>query len=184
MSRTVVGIDFGTLSGRAVVVSVADGKILASAEHTYPHGVIDRELAGQPLPPDWALQVPADYVEVLGKVVPEALETSGIEAADVVGVAVDFTSCTVFPTDEAYQPLCERPEFEKHPHAYVKLWKHHASQRQGKVVNKVLAELAPETPATAARSRRTGSWQKPLHCSRKTGRSGTRPVTSSRRETG
>ena len=129
MSRTVVGIDFGTLSGRAVVVSVADGKILASAEHTYPHGVIDRELAGQPLPPDWALQVPADYVEVLGKVVPEALEASGVETTDVVGLAVDFTSCTVFPTDEAYRPLCERPEFEKRPHAYVKLWKHHASQR-------------------------------------------------------
>jgi len=65
MSRTVVGIDFGTLSGRAVVVSVADGKILASAEHTYPHGVIDRELAGQPLPPDWALQVPANGQPVL-----------------------------------------------------------------------------------------------------------------------
>lgn len=89
MSRTVVGIDFGTLSGRAVVVSVADGKILASAEHTYPHGVIDRELAGRPLPPDWALQVPADYVEVLGRVVPEALEASGVAAADVVGLAVD-----------------------------------------------------------------------------------------------
>ena len=147
MSRTVVGIDFGTLSGRAVVVSVADGKILASAEHTYPHGVIDRELAGRPLPPDWALQVPADYVEVLGRVVPEALEASGVAAADVVGLAVDFTSCTVLPTDEACRPLCERPEFEKRPHAYAKLWKHHASQRQGKVVNEVLAELAPETLA-------------------------------------
>ena len=147
MSKTVVGIDFGTLSGRAVVVSVADGRILASAEHAYPHGVIDRELAGQPLPPDWALQVPADYVEVLGRVVPEALEASGVEAADVVGLAVDFTSCTILPTDATHRPLCERPEFEKRPHAYAKLWKHHASQRQGKVVNEVLAELAPETLA-------------------------------------
>ena len=147
MSEAVVGIDFGTLSGRAVVVSVADGKILASAEHTYPHGVIDRELEGQPLPPDWALQVPADYIEVLEKAVPEAVAASGVAPEDVVGLAIDFTSCTVFPTDEAYRPLCEKPEFAKRPHAYVKLWKHHASQPQGKIVNKVLAELAPGTLA-------------------------------------
>ena len=95
MSKAVVGIDFGTLSGRAVVVSVADGKILASAEHSYPHGVIDRELEGQQLPPDWALQVPADYLEVLGKAVPQAVADSGVSPGDVVGLAVDFTSCTV-----------------------------------------------------------------------------------------
>ena len=147
MSKAVVGIDFGTLSGRAVVVSVADGKILASAEHSYPHGVIDRELEGQQLPPDWALQVPADYLEVLGKAVPQAVADSGVSPGDVVGLAVDFTSCTVFPTDSSYAPLCEKPEFARRPHAYVKLWKHHASQQQGKVVNKVLAELAPETLA-------------------------------------
>ena len=147
MSKTVIGIDFGTLSGRAVVVAVADGQVLGSAEHAYRHGVIDRELAGQPLPPDWALQVPADYVEVLGKVVPAALADSGVDPSSVVGLAIDFTSCTVFPTDVDYEPLCEKPEFRERPHAYVKLWKHHASQAQGRIVNRVLAERAPETLA-------------------------------------
>ena len=147
MSTTVIGIDFGTLSGRAVVVDVADGRVLGSAEHPYAHGVIDRELAGQPLPPDWALQVPADYLEALGKIVPAALADSGVAASDVVGLAIDFTSCTVFPTDEDYVPLCEQPRFAARPHAFVKLWKHHASQSQGRIVNRVLAERAPETLA-------------------------------------
>ena len=110
---------------------MADGKILASAEHSYPHGVIDRELEGQQLPPDWALQVPADYLEVLGKAVPQAVADSGVSPGDVVGLAVDFTSCTVFPTDSSYAPLCEKPEFARRPHAYVKLWKHHASPAAG-----------------------------------------------------
>ncbi len=145
MSKAVVGIDFGTLSGRAVVVDVADGKVLGSAEFAYPHGVIDRDLAGQVLPPDWALQVPGDYIQVLGQAVPQAVAASGVEVSSIVGIAIDFTACTVFPTDENYEPLCQQPQFTNRPHAYVKLWKHHASQPQGKVVNRVLAELAPQT---------------------------------------
>src|SRR5215218_2119868 len=40
----VIGIDFGTLSGRAVVVRVRDGAELGSAVHDYAHAVIEREL--------------------------------------------------------------------------------------------------------------------------------------------
>src|ERR1700709_445542 len=71
----VVGIDYGTLSGRAVVVRVCDGAELGTGVHTYAHGVLDRTLPGreQPLPPDWALQVPADYVDVLRIAVPAAV---------------------------------------------------------------------------------------------------------------
>ena len=68
----VVGVDFGTLSGRAVVVRVRDGAELGTAVHEYRHGVVDRTLPGsdRPLPPDWALQVPRDYVDVLRTAVP------------------------------------------------------------------------------------------------------------------
>src|SRR5512142_326848 len=110
----VVGIDFGTLSGRAVVVRVRDGAELGSAVHTYAHGVVDRHLPdhpGQPLPPDWALQVPADYVEVLKTAVPAAIEAAGADPADVIGVATDFTACTVLPTTADGTPLSELPEF-------------------------------------------------------------------------
>ena len=66
MPPLVVGVDFGTLSGRAVVVQVHDGAELGSAVTSYPHAVLERALPdGTPLPPEWALQVPADYVQVL-----------------------------------------------------------------------------------------------------------------------
>ncbi len=41
-----VGVDFGTLSGRALVVRVSDGHELASAEHAYEHGVVTEALPG------------------------------------------------------------------------------------------------------------------------------------------
>jgi L-ribulokinase len=137
-----VGIDFGTLSGRAVVVRVADGAELASAVHVYRHGAVERTLptTGAALPPDWALQVPADWVEVLKVAVPKAVAASGVDPADVVGVATDFTACTVLPTLADGTPLSELPELADRPHAYPKLWKHHAAQGQADRINAVAAE--------------------------------------------
>ncbi|MEV4147602.1 ribulokinase [Amycolatopsis sp. NPDC049691] len=134
-----VGVDFGTLSGRAVVVRVADGAELGSAVFEYPHGVLDETLpaTGRPLPPDWALQVPADYVGVLRTAVPAALTAAGADPADVIGIATDFTACTMVPTTADGTPLCELPEFEGNPHAYVKLWKHHSAQPQADRINEL-----------------------------------------------
>ncbi|WP_410586504.1 ribulokinase [Amycolatopsis sp. lyj-23] len=134
-----VGVDFGTLSGRAVVVRVADGAELGSGVFEYPHGVLDETLpaTGRALPPDWALQVPADYVGVLRNAVPAALRDAGVDAADVVGIATDFTACTMVPTTADGTPLCGLPEFEGNPHAYVKLWKHHSAQPQAVRINEL-----------------------------------------------
>ncbi len=125
-----IGIDFGTESGRAVVVDTRDGRELAVAVHPYAHGVIDTRLPGTeaPLPPDWALQDPADYVAVLQHAVPAALRAAGIDPAEVVGVGIDFTCCTMLPTLRDGTPLCFLDEWRTQPHAWVKLWKHHADQ--------------------------------------------------------
>jgi L-ribulokinase len=133
----VVGIDFGTLSGRAVVVRVRDGAELGSAVHAYRHGVLDRALpaTGRPLPPDWALQVPEDYLDVLRTAVPAALADAGVDPRRVVGVGTDFTACTMVPTTADGTPLCDLPEFAAEPHAYVKLWRHHAAQPQAGRIN-------------------------------------------------
>jgi L-ribulokinase len=141
-SAVVIGIDYGTLSGRAVVVRVADGAELGSAVHEYEHGVMDRVLAatGQPLPPDWALQVPGDYVDVLRRAVPKALSEAGVSASDVVGIATDFTACTMIPTTADGTPLNELDAFTAEPHAYVKLWKHHAAQSHADRINSVARE--------------------------------------------
>ncbi|SDM65830.1 ribulokinase [Allokutzneria albata] len=135
----VVGVDFGTLSGRAVIVRVRDGAELGSAVHEYRHGVLDRVLprTGEPLPPEWALQVPADYVDVLRTAVPNAVENAGVDATDVIGIGTDFTACTMIPTTADGTPLCELPEFAGNPHAYVKLWRHHAAQPHADRINEL-----------------------------------------------
>jgi L-ribulokinase len=128
----VVGIDFGTLSGRALVVRASDGAELGSAVHDYAHGVIEDELpaSGAPLPPQWALQDPEDYLDVLRMAVPAALVVAGIAPQDVIGVATDFTASTPMPVLADGTPLCRVPGLEDEPHAYPKLWKHHAAQAQ------------------------------------------------------
>ncbi len=130
--KYVIGIDYGTLSGRALVVRASDGEEIASAVHEYRHAVIEDTLpaSGRPLGTDWALQDPEDYLEVLRRAVPAAVREAGIDADDVVGVGTDFTACTVLPTLRDGTPLCRLEEFTDRPHAYVKLWKHHAAQPQ------------------------------------------------------
>ena len=147
----VIGVDFGTLSGRALVVRVSDGAEVGTAVTEYPHGVIERELPGSragghggggPLPPDWALQVPDDYVAVLRQAVPEAVRAAGIDPGGVIGIGTDFTACTVLPVFADGTPLCEVLEYQDRPHAYVKLWKHHAAQPQADRINALAAERA------------------------------------------
>jgi L-ribulokinase len=136
LDAVVVGVDFGTLSGRAVVVRVSDGQELGSAVHDYPHAVLDSALpTGEPLPPEWALQVPADYISVLQVAVPQALRLSGVDPADVIGIGTDFTACTMVATLADGTPLCEVPQFSASPHAFVKLWRHHAAQPQADRIN-------------------------------------------------
>jgi len=134
-------VDFGTESGRAVVVRVSDGVELASAVCIYPHGVMDTALpSGKPLPPEWALQHPEDYLLVFKQAVPEALKKSGVDPSQVVGIGIDFTACTILPTLSDGTPLCLLPEFADEPHAYVKLWKHHAAQPQADRINALAAK--------------------------------------------
>ncbi len=136
-----IGVDFGTESGRAVVVRVGDGAELASAVTPYRDGVIDRTLPGtsQPLGDEWALQNPLDYLHVLQTAVPEAIRKSGIDAGRVAGIGIDFTACTMLPVKADGTPLMALPEFSANPHAWVKLWKHHAAQPHADRINAVAA---------------------------------------------
>ncbi len=138
-----IGVDYGTLSGRAVVVRVSDGAELGSAVHPYAHAVMSERLDaadGRRLPPEWALQVPADYVDVLRIAVPAALADAGADPSRVIGIATDFTACTMIPVTSDGTPLNELPAFADRPHAYVKLWRHHAAQEQADRINRVARE--------------------------------------------
>jgi L-ribulokinase len=134
-----LGIDFGTESGRALLVDVADGREVATAVYEYANGVIDEVLpeSNVRLDPDWALQDPNDYIETLKRAVPAVLQQSGVNSADVIGVGIDFTACTMLPVKADGTPLCQLPEFRRQPHAWVKLWKHHAAQPEADRINEV-----------------------------------------------
>lgn len=137
MASYTIGIDYGTESGRAVVIDTSSGRELASAVHPYGNGVIDEHLPGssKPLPPEWALQDPNDYLEVLKRAVPSALKASGVNPDDVVGVGIDFTACTMLPVKADGTPLSFIDQYRDNPHAWVKLWKHHAAQGQADQIN-------------------------------------------------
>lgn len=137
--KYVIGVDYGTLSGRAVVVRVSDGEAIGSGVYDYPHAVMDTTLAssGAALGPDWALQDANDYVEVLKHAVPAALLEAGISSADVIGIATDFTACTMVPVMADGTPMSNISEYKNNPHAYVKLWKHHAAQPHADRINEL-----------------------------------------------
>ena len=137
----VVGVDFGTLSARALVVRVRDGQEAGTAVSEYAHGVIDRSLNGHgELPPDWALQDPGDYTAALGEAVPAAVRAAGIDPAQVIGIATDFTASTCLPVTAGGTPLCQLPDLAARPHAYPKLWKHHAAQPHADRINALAHE--------------------------------------------
>src|SRR4051812_14242638 len=138
----VVGVDFGTLSGRAVVVRASDGAELGSAVHAYGNGVIERTLpaSGERLPAQWALQVPEDYLDVLREAVPAAVAAAGVDPREVAGIATDFTASTPMPVLADGTPLCRVDGFHERPHAYPKLWKHHAAQAQADRITALAAE--------------------------------------------
>jgi len=136
-SPLVVGVDFGTLSARAVVLRASDGAELGTGLGEYAHGSIERTLpsaglsnTGQALPPDWALQDPADWRSAIATAIRAALHDAGADPSAVAGIGTDFTACTVLPVLRDGTPLCEVPELRDRPHAWPKLWKHHAAQPQ------------------------------------------------------
>ena len=134
--RYVLGIDFGTESARALLVRIPDGLEVGSRVFSYPHGVVEGTMPdGSPLPGDFALQYPEDYLEALEGTVREVLREAGVPGKEVAGLGVDFTACTPLPVLADGTPLCALPEFAKEPHAWVKLWKHHGAVREAEDLN-------------------------------------------------
>ena len=138
MAKYSIGVDFGTLSGRSLLVNVETGEELASATKEYTHSVMSEELpCGKVLPPDFALQHPMDYLEVFTETIPAVIKKSGVNPDDIIGLGIDFTACTVLPVMKDGTPLCFFDKFSEEPHSYVKLWKHHAAQDRANALNTI-----------------------------------------------
>ncbi|MEG0251604.1 MAG: ribulokinase [Christensenellaceae bacterium] len=142
MPKYSIGIDYGTLSGRALLVDVATGEEIATSVLDYSHAVMDEKLpSGKKLRSDFALQHPQDYIDVIAYTIPKVIKESGISAQDIIGVGVDFTACTVLPVKADGTPMCFLEEYQDEPHAYVKLWKHHAAQDKANEINAMAEKM-------------------------------------------
>ncbi len=141
-TKYAIGVDFGSESGRVVLVDVGTGEEIATAVHAYANGVIDEKIPGTniKLGPDWALQDPNDYLEVFKRSIPAVMKESGVNVEDVIGIGIDFTACTMLPTKADGTPLCFLPAWRNNPHSWVKLWKHHAAQPEANRLNEIARE--------------------------------------------
>ena len=136
MKKYSIGVDYGTQSGRAVLVDVSNGEVVAQAVKEYSHGVIDEFL------PRWN-KIKTRLGFTTSKRLyrsfrinnPEVLKKSNIDPKDVIGLAIDFTACTVLSIDKEGVPLCFHEDLKSNPHAWPKLWKHHAAQYEANKLN-------------------------------------------------
>lgn len=128
MKRYALGLDFGTLSVRSLFLDLETGAEAGGAEYVYPHGIMESVLPdGTPLPADFALEHPQDFLDGMQAVICKGMEALGLAPCQIVGIGLDVTSATVLPLDEQGEPLCLKPEFAGNPHAWMKLWKHHSA---------------------------------------------------------
>ena len=145
MGKYTIGIDFGSLSGRALLLDISTGEEMASSVYEYPHGVMDKELpSGEKLGSDYALQHPMDYLEVLYHTIPQVIKSSGVDPKDIAAIGTDFTACTMIPCKADGTPLCFLDEYKHNPHSWVKLWKHHAAQYEANRLNEIAKQRGEE----------------------------------------
>ena len=141
MKQYAIGLDFGTLSVRALLMDIKTGEEHAVSVFEYPHGVMETTLpSGEKLPNGFALQHPQDYMDGLIAVIRGVMSQSQVKLEEVIGIGIDFTASTVFPVKADGTPLCMLAEFVHEPHAYVKLWKHHGGEEEATYIDNVIKE--------------------------------------------
>lgn len=89
----------------------------------------------------WALQHPADYLDVIFRGIPEVLANVRINTNHIIGIGVAFTSCTVLPVSIDGTPLCLLERFRDQPHSWPKLWKHHAAVEEAAILERALTSV-------------------------------------------
>jgi L-ribulokinase len=139
--RIALGLDFGTESVRALLVDL-QGHERASAVVAYKHGQITETLpgTGEQLPANFAFQHPSDWGDSAADAVRQAIKFAGLGGDEIIGIGVDFTSCTMLPTKIDGTPLCLLDEFATEKFAWPKLWKHHGAEKQTDRINELARE--------------------------------------------
>ena len=145
MGRYTIGVDYGTLSARALLLDLDTGAELATSEFTYPHSILSAEFfAPNVMEKTASLEHPQDFLDALRFTVRDVVAKAGVTAEEVCGIGFDFTSCSVLPLSADGTPLCFFDEFVKEPHAYVKLWNSYTAIAEADRITEIAnAENAP-----------------------------------------
>jgi L-ribulokinase len=140
-----IGIDFGTNSARAIVVSCSDGRTVGTSVADYHSG--DHGVLTDPKDPHLARQNPADYIGALGQAVSGALaqaqQTAGFRPDRVIGIGTDTTGSTPLPLDARARPLAIDPRWETHLAAHAWLWKDHTAAEEATAITAIAKQHAP-----------------------------------------
>jgi len=141
MGKYTIGLDYGTLSARALLLDLENGAELAVSEFVYPHGILQADhFAPNEMDGNLSLQHPRDYLDALHFTVRDVLAKANVTADEVCGIGFDFTSCSVLPLTEDGTPLCFLDAFQKEPHAYVKLWNSYSAQDEAQIITRFAKE--------------------------------------------
>lgn len=133
MNNSVIGIDYGTDSVRAVLVDAANGKEVSTAVREYP-----RWKEGKYCDPSSSQfrQHPLDYLECLEQSVKECIQHAGPTAARTVrAISVDTTGSTPIAVDRQGVPLAMHAAFAENPNAMFVLWKDHTATAEAAEIN-------------------------------------------------
>ncbi len=146
LPRYSVGLDFGTSSVRALIVSLAGGEEIGLGEAPFPHG--SGGVITDPRDPNVARQHPDDYESALEVAVVEAVRAAtsrgGFSTGQIVGIGVDTTASTPIPVDQNLVPLARRSEFADDLDAYAWLWKDHCAYGEAEEITQRAAAEHPE----------------------------------------
>ncbi len=139
MAKYALGVDYGSLSARAVLIDIKSGEIAGTAVYEYPHKIYDYEFVdGTLLPHGFALQDPMDYYNCFVNAVKDAVSLSKVAPEDIISVGIDATGSTMFPVRKNKKPLTLEERFAKNPHAYVKMWKHHGGEEEARQIQSLI----------------------------------------------
>ncbi|NLN91835.1 MAG: ribulokinase [Candidatus Hydrogenedens sp.] len=167
--KYVIGLDYGTNSARAVIVSASSGAEIGTAVFEYPSGengiILDEKN------PDLARQHPWDYLQAVAAIVPQALEEAkkspGFSAEDIIGIGVDATGSTPLPVDKNGTPLALLDDFKENPAAMAWLWKDHTSHAEAVEITALAEKMRPQYLAKCGGAYSSEwFWSKILYCKR------------------
>lgn len=135
MNKYTIGLDFGTDSVRALVVSTLDGKEVATAVSYYKRwkdGLYCEPSSSQ------YRQHPKDYLEAMDEVLLLSLGQLNKDVRkNIVGISIDTTGSTPIAVDKSGTPLALLEKFSENPNAMFVLWKDHTANQEALEINEL-----------------------------------------------